>query len=111
MINVPANKLEYIGVISQSALPPHPPPPHSTPPPHPLPPPMCPVDTDINILNNRAELDFFSSYNVIYRDNLVNDDPYFGVNLHSQYYDIDSLSNLHGSLKRPIILSINIQSL
>jgi hypothetical protein len=72
---------------------------------------MCAADLVLNILNRRAELDFFTSYNVIYQDNMVNDDPYFGVNLHSQYHDIKSLSKLHESQKRPIILSINIQSL
>ena len=72
---------------------------------------MCAADTDINVLNSRADIDFFTSYNLIYKDNLVDDDPYFGVNLHSQYHDIESLSILCATQKRSIILSINIQSL
>ncbi len=59
--------------------PPSPPPPLS--PPQPPSHPMCAADIDIHVLNNRADLDFFTSYNLIYRDHLIDDDPYFAVNL------------------------------
>ncbi len=100
--------MEYTCVLFLSALyPPHPP----LLPPQPLIPPMCTADIDIHVLNNRAELDFFTSYNLIYRDHIIDDDPYFGMSLHSQYHDIESLSGLCEVKNRPVILSINIQSL
>jgi hypothetical protein len=58
-----------------------------------------------------AELDFFTSYNLNYRDLFVNDDPYFGVTVDSSYHDISSLSDLCSRHKSPVYLSINIQSL
>jgi hypothetical protein len=59
-------------------------------------------------MNSRADLDFFHIYNELYRDNEVNDDPYFGVDISSKFYDIESLANLGG---KTAFLSINIQSL
>jgi len=58
-----------------------------------------------------AELDFFTSYNLNYRDLIINDDPYFGVTVNSSYHDVNSLSALCTRYKSPIYLSINIQSL
>jgi len=59
-------------------------------------------------LNNRADLDFKHSYNDAYVDGNLNDDPYFGVNISSKFYDIPSLSL---AKLGPVFLSINIQSL
>jgi hypothetical protein len=65
----------------------------------------------VDILNNRAELDFFTSYNQLYRDNVLNDDPYFGIEMKSHFHDIDSLSNLCRTQNGPIFLGLNVQSL
>ncbi len=56
-------------------------------------------------------MDFFTSYNAVYRDNILNDDPFFGINLESSYHDIDSLANLCNQKKSAIYLSLNVQSL
>ncbi len=66
---------------------------------------------DLDSLNSQADIDFFTYYDITYRDNALNDDPYFGVNLSSSYYDIDSLSSLCSDDSKAIYLSINIQSL
>ncbi len=58
-----------------------------------------------------ADLDFFTSYNQIYRDAIVNDDPYYGVEVNSLFHDISSLSVICSTQSSPIFLSINIQSL
>jgi hypothetical protein len=42
---------------------------------------------------------------------MINDDPYFGVNISSLYHDSTSLANLCITVKSSVILSINIQSL
>jgi hypothetical protein len=68
-------------------------------------------DYDLTVLNNKAEIDFFTSYNYVYRDSVINDDPYFGVQINSLYHDIDTLSTLCESQKSPILLSLNVQSL
>ena len=63
---------------------------------------------EITNLNSRADLDFFSAYDDIYRDDFLNDDPYFRLNILSKFYDVQYLANLDG---KSIFLSINIQSL
>ena len=87
--------------------PPHPPP---SPPPPAIPPCMFQPDNDLVTLNSLAELDFFTSYNQYYRDVIVNDDPYYGIEINSVFHDIHSLSNIC-SAHKSIFLSINIQSL
>jgi hypothetical protein len=68
-------------------------------------------DLNLDALNSQADLDFFSSYNNIYRDLAVNDDPYYGINISSNFHDIQSLSNTCANEKNGMYLSINIQSL
>ncbi len=68
-------------------------------------------NVDIVTLNSSADLDFFSSYNRLYRDLDVNDDPYYGLNISSSYHDPISLSMLCNNRKSSVFLSINIQSL
>jgi hypothetical protein len=68
-------------------------------------------DICLDTLNSQADLDFFSSYNNIYRDLAVNDDPYFGINISSNFHDIKSLSDMCKNVKSGIFLSINVQSL
>ncbi len=68
-------------------------------------------DIDIVTLNSSAELDFFSSYNRLYRDLDINEDPYYGLNMSSSYHDSISLSMLCNNRKSSVFLSINIQSL
>jgi hypothetical protein len=72
---------------------------------------MFRVNTDLNVINEMADLDFFTSYNAVYRDNILNDDPLFGINLDSSYHDIESLANLCNQKKSAIYLSLNVQSL
>jgi hypothetical protein len=62
----------------------------------------------IDILNARNDLDLLEHYNRVYRDNDLNDDPYFGLNVNCKFYDVTSLS---AAISEPIFLSINIQSL
>jgi hypothetical protein len=83
-------------------------PPPAPPPPPPPPPPQL---SDIDILNGRAELDFFTSYNNSYRDTVLNDDPYYGITINSGFHDIYSLSNICRAYNGPVFLGINIQSL
>jgi hypothetical protein len=68
-------------------------------------------DICLDTLNSQADLDFFSSYNNVYRDFAVNDDPYFGITISSNFHDIQSLSNMCRNERSGIFLSINIQSL
>jgi hypothetical protein len=88
----------------------------SRPPPPPLP-PSLPLshsmlnNVDIVTLKSRADLDFFSLYNRYYRDLAINDDPYFGLNISSNYNDDASLSAACQHHKSSVFLSINIQSL
>jgi exonuclease III len=56
----------------------------------------------------RNDLKFWPMYDRIYKDSDLNDDPYFGVNIHCKFHNIDSLAD---SVKTPIFLSINVQSL
>jgi exonuclease III len=42
---------------------------------------------------------------------MVNDDPYFGVEISSLYHDSTSISNVCAKFKSSVFLSINIQSL
>ncbi len=62
-------------------------------------------------LNGNAELDFFTGYNRDYYNDEVNDDPYFGTQCVSKFYDVLSLSNEEFIRTSPIFLSLNIQSL
>jgi hypothetical protein len=83
--------------------------------PRPNPPPTLLLshvnDLNLDALNSQADLDFFSSYNNIYRDIAVNDDPYYGINISSNFHDKQSLSNTCANEKNGMYLSINIQSL
>jgi exonuclease III len=72
---------------------------------------MARADNGLNIINTQAELDFFTSYNEVYRDDNLNDDPFFGVNLNSSFQDIESLADICKQSKRSIYLSLNVQSL
>ncbi len=65
----------------------------------------------IDALNDNAELDFFTGYNRDYYDDEVNDDPYFGTQCVSKFYDVLSLSSEEFIRMSPIFLSLNIQSL
>ncbi len=47
----------------------------------------------------------------MYRDENLNDDPFFGINLHSNFHDIDSLADLCKQNKSSVYLSLNVQSL
>ncbi len=42
---------------------------------------------------------------------MINDDPYFGIEISSLFHDSTSLSNACGKYKLCVFLSINIQSL
>ena len=46
----------------------------------------------IDALNSLAELDFFTEYNRVYVDLEVDDDPFFGINVSSKFYDSTSLA-------------------
>jgi hypothetical protein len=59
-------------------------------------------------INRRNDLNFFESYNQIYRDAELNDDPYFGIEITCNYNGISSLASISDG---PIFLSVNIQSL
>jgi hypothetical protein len=59
-------------------------------------------------INGKKDLDFNEHYNRVYRDYELNDDPYFGLNIEGIYNTVSSVAN---SIKDPIFLSINIQSL
>ncbi len=48
-----------------------------------------PVINDLDAINSRADLDFFTVNNNLYVDEVVNDDPYFGVKLSSKYHSIE----------------------
>ncbi len=63
---------------------------------------------NLTILNNRADLKFLESYNRVYRDAYLNDDPYFGIDVSCEYHNLQSLSQIP---KDPLYLSINVQSL
>jgi exonuclease III len=65
----------------------------------------------IDALNRKAELDFFTEYNREYHDVEVDDDPYFGINVNSKYYDIENLAATEFVKATPLYISINIQSL
>jgi hypothetical protein len=69
------------------------------------------VNPDLETINSQADLDFFTAYNVMYLDEQVNDDPYYGVNLSSNFHNSESLSNLCVHQKSPVYLSLNVQSL
>jgi hypothetical protein len=63
--------------------------------PPPPPPSTCSsmlANHELDTINRRADLDFFTSYNRLYVDEDVNDDPYFGVKLSSNFDNIDSLA-------------------
>ncbi len=65
-------------------------------------------DYDLQTINNRSDLKFWEQYDRIYKDNVLNDDPYFGLNIHCKYHTVESLATF---VKCPIYISINIQSL
>jgi len=65
----------------------------------------------IDALNRKAELDFFTEYNREYHDVEVDDNPYFGINVNSKYYDIENLAATEFVKATPLYISINIQSL
>jgi hypothetical protein len=46
----------------------------------------------IDALNSLADLDFFTEYNREYVDLEVDDDPFFGINVSSKFYDSTSLA-------------------
>jgi hypothetical protein len=80
-------------------------------PPPPPPPPPPPVDS-LTVLNNAADLDFKSSYDLMPRefdDNVF--EPYSNITITSKYYDMYTLPSIFNDDKSPIFLSINIQSL
>jgi len=58
-----------------------------------------------------AELDFFTEYNREYHDSEVDDDPYFGINVSSKFYDAQSLATAEFVKNAPLYISVNIQSL
>ncbi len=58
-----------------------------------------------------AELDFFTEYNREYHDVEIDDDPYFGINVSSKFYDINSLASAEFVKNVPLYISLNIQSL
>ncbi len=66
---------------------------------------------ELDTINRRADLDFFTSYNRLYVDEDVNDDPYFGVKLSSNFNNIDSLAAMCAKQKSAVYLSLNVQSL
>jgi hypothetical protein len=59
-------------------------------------------------INSRNYLNFFESYNQIYRDAELNDDPYFGLEITCNYNDVSSLASIS---EGPLFLSIKVQSL
>ena len=65
----------------------------------------------IDALNSDVGLDFFTAYNRDYVDPLIDDDPYFGIQISSKFYDVESLANTNFIKKSPLFVSINIQSL
>jgi hypothetical protein len=77
-----------------------------------LPPPPVMLNPEcIDVLNSRADLDFFTEYNKEYLDHEVDDDPFFGINVSSQFYDIATLSATEFIKNMPLYISLNIQSL
>ena len=72
---------------------------------------MATVDPNIAGLNSRDDLDFETGYTREYRDDDLNDDPYFGLNINSKYHDATSLGDLCNEKNIPLFLSFNIQSL
>ncbi len=72
---------------------------------------MAQIISSIDALNAMADLDFFTVYNRNYRDIMINNDPYFGIEILSLFHDSTSLSNACAKYKSSVFLSINIQSL
>jgi hypothetical protein len=66
---------------------------------------------ELETINRRADLDFFTAYNRLYVDEEVHDDPYFGVKLSSNFNNIESLAALCAKQKSAVYLSLNVQSL
>jgi len=79
--------------------------------PHSLRIPMCNNPNYLDVLNHNENLDFFTGYNRIYHDTVLDDNPYYGMQISSKFYDIESLASAEFIRNRPIFLSINIQSL
>jgi hypothetical protein len=65
-------------------------------------------DYDLQFMNNRNDLKFWEQYDRIYKDNVLNDDPYFGLNIDCRFHTVESLASF---AKGPIYISINVQSL
>jgi hypothetical protein len=59
-------------------------------------------------INNRVDFNFFESYNNVYKDAELNDDPYYGVDISCNYNDVSSLASISSG---PLFFSINIQSM
>jgi len=75
-------------------------------------PPHVMLNADyIDALNRMAELDFFTEYNREYHDVEIDDDPYFGINVNSKFYDLDNLAATEFVKSTPLYISLNIQSL
>ncbi len=64
----------------------------------------------IEALNNSVDLNFFNAYNRDYHDIEIDDDPYTGIQISSNFYDLNTISNANFIKKAPIYLSINIQT-
>ncbi len=95
-------------VTLPSLYPPHPPTPLA-----PFTPPniiMC-VPDNIVSLNNNEELDFRTSYNLVFRDADIIEDPFANLNVVSNYYDMYTISSDPRLINTPLFLSVNIQSL
>jgi exonuclease III len=67
---------------------------------------MCVPDNIIS-LNNNEELDFRTSYNLVFRDA----DIVANLNVVSNYYDMYTISSDPRLINTPLFLSVNIQSL
>ena len=83
-------------------------------PPSPTTPPLLLMFVNPNplvALNLNNDLDFFTTYNREYVDPHLDDDPYFGLQISSAFYDINSLSSSNFTKNSPLYISINIQSL
>jgi len=81
----------------------------------PCPPPLSPFMLDNNdpiyVLNQNVDLDFFTGFNRDYYDALIDDSPYHGITVSSEFYDVHSFVNSALISGKTLYLSINIQSL
>jgi hypothetical protein len=65
----------------------------------------------IYVLNQNVDLDFFTGFNRDYYDALIDDSPYHGITVSSEFYDVHSFVNSALISGKTLYLSINIQSL